>query len=82
MYFLFRFLEEEDENATRAYNHTIIDEETISEDEATLEKMEDFETKYRFRYEIFDIFCLIFIIVYFSTYMQVNSHVMVPSLLA
>ena len=44
MYFLFRFLEEEDENATRAYNHTIIDEETISEDEATLEKMEDFES--------------------------------------
>lgn len=46
-----RYQDEEDEGIERAYNEVIIDEETLSDDEETLEKMEDFETKYRFRYE-------------------------------
>ncbi|CAL4142481.1 unnamed protein product, partial [Meganyctiphanes norvegica] len=46
-----RYLDEEDESIERAYNEAVIDEETISDDEETVAKMEDFETKYRFRYE-------------------------------
>ncbi|XP_045609159.2 protein KRI1 homolog [Procambarus clarkii] len=46
-----RYLDDEDESIERAYNEVIIDEETLSEDEKTLEKMETFEAKYRFRYE-------------------------------
>lgn len=46
-----RYQDEEDESIERAYNEVIIDEETLSEDENTLAKMEAFETKYRFRYE-------------------------------
>lgn len=46
-----RYQDEEDESIERAYNEVIIDEETLSEDEQTVEKMESFETKYRFRYE-------------------------------
>ncbi|XP_071540065.1 uncharacterized protein [Panulirus ornatus] len=46
-----RYLEDDDEAIERAYNETVIDEETLSEDEKTLEKMDTFETKYRFRYE-------------------------------
>ncbi|KAK4307431.1 hypothetical protein Pmani_020820 [Petrolisthes manimaculis] len=46
-----RYLENEDESTEREYNNVIIDEETLSEDENTLETMETFETKYRFRYE-------------------------------
>merc|ERR1739838_182283 len=46
-----RYLDEEDESIERAYNEVMIDEEPLSDDEQTVEKMEDFETKYRFRYE-------------------------------
>ncbi|XP_076048571.1 protein KRI1 homolog isoform X2 [Oratosquilla oratoria] len=46
-----RYMEDEDENVERAYNEAVIDEETLSEDERTFKKMEDFETKYRFRFE-------------------------------
>ncbi|XP_042233020.1 protein KRI1 homolog [Homarus americanus] len=46
-----RYLEDEDETIERAYNEVVIDEETLSEDERTLEKMETFENKYRFRFE-------------------------------
>lgn len=49
-YVLPRYLEDEDEAIERAYNEVVIDEETLSEDEKTLERMETFETKYRFRY--------------------------------
>ncbi|XP_042877912.1 protein KRI1 homolog isoform X2 [Penaeus japonicus] len=46
-----RYLEEEDDTVERAYNETIIDEETLSDDEKTLTKMEDFDREYRFRFE-------------------------------
>lgn len=46
-----RYNEEEDESKLRPYNGVVIDEEPISDDEKTLESMETFETKYRFRFE-------------------------------
>ncbi|XP_045136105.1 protein KRI1 homolog isoform X2 [Portunus trituberculatus] len=46
-----RYNEEEDDSKLRPYNGVVIDEESISEDEKTLEAMETFETKYRFRFE-------------------------------
>lgn len=46
-----RYNEEEDDSKLRPYNGVVIDEESISEDEKTLETMETFETKYRFRFE-------------------------------
>lgn len=49
MKYHFRYLEEEDDTVERAYNETIIDEETLSDDEKTLTKMEDFDREYRFR---------------------------------
>lgn len=50
-YYLFiRYNEEEDDSKLRPYNGVVIDEEPISDDEKTLENMETFETKYRFRY--------------------------------
>lgn len=50
MILLIRYNEEEDESKLRPYNGVVIDEEPISDDEKTLESMETFETKYRFRY--------------------------------
>lgn len=46
-----RYLDDDDETIERAYNEVIIDEEPLSDDEKTLEKMESFESLYRFRYE-------------------------------
>jgi len=46
-----RYLDKEDESIERAYNEVVIDEEPLSDDEETVARMEDFETKYRFRYE-------------------------------
>ncbi|XP_047469569.1 protein KRI1 homolog [Penaeus chinensis] len=46
-----KYLEEEDGKVERAYNETVIDEETLSDDEKTLEKMDDFDRQYRFRFE-------------------------------
>ncbi|KAG0730379.1 Protein KRI1 [Chionoecetes opilio] len=46
-----RYNEEEDDSVPRPYNSVVIDEESISDDEKTLEAMETFETKYRFRFE-------------------------------
>ncbi|KAK8389264.1 hypothetical protein O3P69_020896 [Scylla paramamosain] len=46
-----RYNEEDDDSKLRPYNGVVIDEESISEDEKTLEAMETFETKYRFRFE-------------------------------
>ena len=43
------YLEEERKEDEKSYNQFIIDEQTISEDEETLNKMEEFDTKYRFR---------------------------------
>lgn len=50
--YIIRYNEEEDEAKLRPYNGVVIDEEPISDDEKTLETMENFETKYRFRYEL------------------------------
>lgn len=47
--YCFRYLEEEDGNVDRAYNETVIDEETLSDDEKTLARMDDFDRQYRFR---------------------------------
>ncbi|XP_037778872.1 protein KRI1 homolog [Penaeus monodon] len=46
-----KYLEEEDGNVDRAYNETVIDEETLSDDEKTLARMDDFDRQYRFRFE-------------------------------
>ncbi|XP_063608041.1 protein KRI1 homolog [Penaeus indicus] len=46
-----KYLEEEDGNVERAYNETVIDEETLSDDEKTLARMDDFDRQYRFRFE-------------------------------
>lgn len=44
-----RYLDEEDTTVERAPNHMAFDFEPLEEDEKTLEKMEEYETKYRFR---------------------------------
>lgn len=46
-----KYLEEDDGNVDRAYNETVIDEETLSDDEKTLARMDDFDRQYRFRFE-------------------------------
>ncbi|KAL7637501.1 UNVERIFIED_CONTAM: hypothetical protein RMT77_012229 [Armadillidium vulgare] len=46
-----RYLEEEDETKERADNHYILDFEPLEDDEDTYSKMEEYETKYRFRFE-------------------------------